>query len=380
MRRRNRRRIGGVGHCPTPPPPVDAIGRTNHVFVDTSDVVAGAAHTIVSLFCGAGGIDIGFHAAGFRTALAVEMDEDAAATYQANFPFADLILSDVREVTDDEVLSRLQDVEVDVLAAGWPCQGMSPAGDQDPLDPRNHLYLEVIRFARLLRPKVIVLENVPDLLGRRFRHLLDDLLTRLADAGYADASVLVLDAADYGVPQHRERLITLLNRLGEPNAYPLPLPLQRYVSVRETITDLADAPDDVALNHLRIRHRAERVERIGRLGPGESLNQGHSLSARRLIADQPANTVLWGHGTLLVHPWLDRTLTVREAARLQGFPDDHWLLGSQNAQGSQVGNAVPPPMARCVALAVRSMLDGGGVISRGEIAGDAAGPPCPSAM
>jgi DNA-cytosine methyltransferase len=336
----------------------DALGQRTHVWVDTTQVTPLPSRTLVDLFCGAGGIGEGFGQAGFRSIFAVEMDEDAAATYQTNFPHCDLVLADIRDLTDDEILCRIGGVKVDVVSAGWPCQGMSSAGKRNPADPRNLLYREAVRVVRLLRPHVVVMENVPELLDGRNRGLLEGLLSSLGDAGYPDASVMLLDAADYGVPQRRLRAITIANRDGLPNPYPLPLLTpDHHVTAREAIDDLLLRPNDPWTNHTPARHNAETKADLASIRAGGSGYERSRQARRPLDPDAPAPTATYCHGNGFVHYAENRIITPLEYARLQGFPDEHVFEGGKGSVGGQICNAVPPPLARCIALAVQSLLD-----------------------
>lgn len=345
-----------MGCAPTSPPEIDAIGGTNHIWVDTTTVSTDPTYTHVDLFCGPGGVGVGFGQGGFRCVRAVEMDEDAAATYQLNFPYSDLVLTDIRDLSDDEIVSRLDGVAVDVVSAGWPCQGISPIGEQDLGDPRNVLYREVVRFVRLLRPHFVLLENVPALLQRKFRWLLDDLLACLADAGYPDASVMLLDAADYGVPQHRERVITIANPYGWKNPYPHPLP-DRHVTAREALDDLRTRQQSRSANHVHVHHGDRFLEKIARIQAGDLTHRRSRVANRLLDPDLPSLTAIYCRGSRFIHYAEDRMLTPLEYARLQGFPDSHLFEGSKGSVGEQICNAVPPPLARCLALALRPSLD-----------------------
>lgn len=344
-----------VGNFPTSVR-TDAVGRTDHVWVDTTGASTQPPRTLVDLFCGAGGFTLGFERAGFRSVFAVEMDEDAAATYQLNFPSCDLVLRDIQELPDSEVLSRVGRGGIDVLAAGWPCQGLSSAGRRRPDDPRNTLYREAVRLARLLCPPVVVMENVPELLDQPNRWLLDDLLTSLTGAGYPHASVMILDSAEHGVPQRRLRAITIANRRGWRNPYPLPLS-GPPPTVRDALDDLRERPRDRWSGHDHARHASDTIARLACVRAGGRGYEASRQARRRLDPDAPSPTATYCNGNGFVHYAEDRILTPREYARLQGFPDDHLFEGGKLSIGRQICNAVPPPLAREIGLALRSVLD-----------------------
>ncbi len=357
---RGRPAIGVADGAPLPH--TDALGQRNHVWVDTSTVSRGSEYTTVELFCGAGGITLGFTAAGYRSLLGVDSDPDAVATFQSNFPLTEAILGDIREVSDGQLLPLLGGRTPDVLGGGWPCQGITTSGVCNPSDPRNTLYRQVVRLARLLRPRVVVLENVRNLVSDRYRPLAVDLLRMLADAGYPDGSLMVLNAAAYGVPQERRRVIIVANRCGRPNPYPIPVLAEKdFRTVDSAIGDLMALPRGAVPNH--IWSDTGLKGRMAATPHGKPLTADYPGGCRRLHPNRPAFTVMGTSNQPHIHPHQDRFLSVREMARPQGFPDEFILEGSLSQQQIQVGNAVPTPLAEHVALAVRTLLDG---VTRGH--------------
>ena len=336
---------------------VDVIGRTHHVWVDTREPRTGSPYRFADLFCGCGGLMLGCRAAGLRVVLAVDEWAPAAATHRLNHPGTWLHEGDIRRLSDRRIRSGLGDELPDVIVGGPPCRKYSTAGDQDTGHPTAHLYLEYLRVVAALRPHVCVIENVPGLLQPKCQHVLHDAVRRLGDLGYVP-SVQVLNAAWYGVPQTRERVIIVANRHGLPNPYPRPLLWHdgEFIRTRQVLLDLADRPRDLQWSHDWPVHDRETTERLAAVRCGESLGpakQGY----RRLIAHRPAWTVTDNHGAMFIHPWLPRVISAREMARLQAFPDDCHFRGNLGEQMHQIGNAVPPPLARHIALAVRTLLD-----------------------
>src|SRR6266850_1908935 len=193
----------------------------------------------IDLFSGCGGLTLGLKLAGFRVAAAVEMSKLAVETYRENHPEVLVWQKDIRSVRASEIMCQisLKPGELDLLAGCPPCQGFSSLrtlnGGRRVLDPRNDLILQFLRFVRVLKPKAVMMENVPGLIRtRRFRHLAD----RLRRMGYA-YNCGVLDAADYGVPQRRRRMILLASRKAAP---PFALPRKNGKTLRQAIFDLAD--------------------------------------------------------------------------------------------------------------------------------------------
>lgn len=307
--------------------------------------------SVLSLFSGAGGFDLGFEAAGFRTSYCVEWDYEACKTLRYNRPQWPVHEGDIRKFST-------KNLEVDGVVGGPPCQGFSTAGKGDPDDPRNKLWLEYFRVVQEARPAFIVLENVPGLLHVKNRRHFDGMLDAFRNVGYT-MDYGVLNAADFGVPQNRRRLFVTG---GRGFHIPLPSPPTRaVVTVRDALADLEEA---AAPNHHPPTHAPHIVERWTHLGPGEA---DPSYRRARLHPDRPSTTLRAGGGYgptgnhlggfhPPIHYKFPRQLSVRESARLQGFPDSWILQGSKTAQGRQVGNAVPPPLARALANAVKRAL------------------------
>lgn len=316
--------------------------------------------TFVDLFCGAGGLSKGFEWAGLHGACGLDWFKEAGETYSRNFghPFVG------GDITKPETKARLYETierrigrscSPDIVAGGFPCQGFSMEGNRVVDDPRNSLYKELVEIVWTLRPKFVVCENVKGLRSMLRGGVEKKILEDFKDIGY-DVSVATLCAADYGVPQLRERVVFIGNRLGLANLHPKPvLPPDGYVTVGAAIGDLVDRPADPSFNHEPAVHRPDMVERMAALKGGESVYPGFKSSWRRLRADRPAWTIKENHGQSAVHPTLPRVLTAREMARLQSFPDDFVFEGTKSKTQIQIGNAVPPLLGKAIGLAVRCL-------------------------
>lgn len=330
----------------------------------------------IELFAGAGGLGTGFARAGFDVAVAVELDRDAAQTYRINHPGTVVIEADAGAVTGAD-LARLvpRAAKPAAIIAGPPCQGYSAAGKRKALDSKNLLYKSVVALAKELQPRHVVIENVPGMRRVEGRSFVETVNTALRRAGYATEAHL-LRACDYGVPQLRHRLL-FLAQLAKLGSAPAPPPathcpgqhcthgcasqpgsrcgLQPTPTVLESLEGLPLLAAGQAaewwplehgtrlLNGTTMRHSAEVIEKIQGIKPGAG-----PISYRRLHADI-ARTIVAGHRALPVHPTLHRTISVREAARIQGFRDDHIFCGPPSKQPLQVANAVPPQLAEAVA-------------------------------
>lgn len=295
-------------------------------------------------------MDLGFEEHGFDPAVCVEIDPVACATLRHNRDW---------QVFEGDVRDFSCSGKVDGVIGGPPCQGFSTAGKGDPNDPRNFLWREYFRVVEESDPDFIVLENVPGMAYKRHRDTFRELVRTFEDHGFK-VTWGVLDAADFGVPQHRRRLF-LVGGKGFEIELPKPT-VERHVTVREAIEDLQR--NRSALNHVPNKHAPHVIERWAKLGPGEV---DPNYRRARLDPNCPSTTIRAGGGYgpkgdhlagfhPPIHYKFPRQLTVREAARIQGFPDDWFFEGPKTIQGRQVGNAVAPPVAAAVAREIAMAL------------------------
>ena len=344
----------------------------------------GGKPTAISLFAGAGGLDIGVDGAGFRTICAVELDVHCVSTLQRNARQKAVWQVDVRALDAGGVAQAVNVTpgQLGLLHGGPPCQPFSQIGKRTGIaDPRGQLAFQMVRFAKAIRPAAVLVEQVPKFLDARAAQdmtMADVLCEEFSRIGY-DLSATVLDAADYGVPQKRKRAIMVAVPDGQRFEFPL-VGGHRPITVGEAIGDLPAAVppgrDPLAANHIDVTPPRDR-HRISFVAEGEWLSKAHnappdvvqrltpkdSTKFRRLHRDLPSLTLRCGEA--LYHPYEDRYLTPREAARIQGFPDRHIFVGPIRRrtgtvrnldQHRQVANAVPPPLAKSVAEAVKSNL------------------------
>jgi DNA (cytosine-5)-methyltransferase 1 len=351
----------------------------------------GRSLSAVEIFAGGGGLAVGLREASFRTVAAVEVEPNAAATFKANHPEVQLFQQDVRTVTGKTLL-KLAGGRVDVLAACPPCQGFSSLTSRwRRSDPRNELISEVARLAEEIKPRAVMVENVPGLIDKG-KLLFDDLLSRLKALGYyCDWSVL--QVADYGVPQKRRRLV-LLAGLGFRIDMPKPthsrtgagdLPLWRTVgsAIRGLgrAVSLADShklggPQNMnwhvvrqisAENKLRLRHAKPgavwtKLPEEVRPPCHRGTYEGFTNVYGRMRWDEPSPTITAGCTTLskgrFGHPTQNRTISLREAALLQTFPAQYHFETQHLERACEiVGNALPCVFAEAVAVEVAKALN-----------------------
>jgi len=387
--------------------------------------------THIDLFAGPGGICTGFKAAGLRTVLAVEYVDSCAETYRANHPEVEVLVKDVRYVENKEIERKLQELgipSIDIVSAGFPCETFSTAGSKSRVynDHRNFLYKESIRIADAAGAKILLLENVPAFVSKRVEkgsdiRILDLLIQDLEAAGFKYHDHVILNAADYGVPQRRQRFILMASKT-------IPIKKEmfngnkksRRVTIEEALSDLPNISDSSSSSeyatgpktdfqkllrskrnwvpnaqeiasslsyHVTTKHRPTTIERFKLISPGEGLkdlfnklglakvkklqekkilpSKWYIQRNQRLVADQQSMTVTSHCLDEMIHPTLNRSLSVRELARLQSFPDHYDFKGGPlvcphiyktQDKFEQIGDAVPPLLARHLGESVVKIL------------------------
>lgn len=324
---------------------------------------------VVSLFSGCGGLDLGFEAAGFRHVCAAEIHPVFVETLRSNRPSWTVLgpPSHPGDVSDTEgmavALTEMADVAGDfpgVFVGGPPCQPFSIAANQrfrkdganfkrTGFDHRNgNLLFDYVELIELFRPAVFVVENVPGLLDIDSGEQLSIVIDRLRSSGYSVNDPMILNARNFAVPQQRLRLFLVGSRVGGNFTKPAPSETQVPCGVA---LRLGEGPH---LNHETRMHKAESLLRYAKLRVGERDQLGR---VDRLDPTIPAKTIIAGGtkggGRSHLHPYIPRTLSVRESARLQTFPDSYRFTGPTARQFTQVGNAVPPVLAAQLATAIR---------------------------
>lgn len=316
----------------------------------------------IDLFSGAGGMGCGLTMAGWLPLCSADILSVAIETYRNNFfvkkGFDDnVIQGDIRDNAVKQLLYRsVAKKKVHLIAGGFPCQGFSLSGHRVVADKRNVLYLEMLKIVKHIKPDFVLMENVEGLRSMLGGKVEESIVADYRKIGY-EINVAVLNAVDYGVPQHRRRVIFIGNRIGKPNFHPKPLlSPEKYKTVADGIGRFADIPEDKANNHIFTKHRADMIEGMKKLPEGQSLYGNYSDGWKRPFWNKPSCTVKENHGGVNVHPLFPRVMTPRELAALQSFPDDFAFQGAKKWQLVQIGNAVPPLMAKAIGAAIKMGL------------------------
>ncbi|MGX8852197.1 DNA cytosine methyltransferase [Amedibacillus sp. YH-ame10] len=349
-------------------------------------------YKVLDLFCGAGGLSLGFQNAGFGIYGGIDFDRAAMSTHCCNFTTKFHHCGDICEVSDATIQKKLK--EIDVIVGGPPCQGFSSANRyaKDEDDPRNKLFFQYIRFVRNIKPKIFVIENVPGILTRDNGYAKNKIIKITSDLNY-EVSVKVLSSDVYGVPQKRTRafFIGIRKDLNEKFDFETLKPIYETTTVYDAIADLMTIEEEDGINtlkgikrtnlqeyyynkdsntvynHVKTVHDARVVERIKHVPQGgnwkyvpEELwdrqrNNRHSSAYKRLDFTKPSITIDTGHMNYF-HPVFHRVPTVRESARIQTFKDAFIFKGTKTEQYRQVGNAVPPLLAQAIATEILNIL------------------------
>lgn len=342
---------------------------------------------MIDLFAGVGGLSLGFEQVGFETVIANEYDASIAEAYIKNRRTSNMVVDDITKLKISETFGKYRG-SIDLVVGGPPCQGYSQKGQRKTInDPRNFLFRYFVDVVKEVCPKYFVMENVPNLLTAEKGFFKQELEKMFTDLGYT-INAQVLCAADYGVPQNRHRAFVIGKRGDTPVA--MPKKVDKRTTIWEAISDLAylesgegepiskyrnEPESDYQIqmrknstelhNHISTKHSKVALERLAMIPPKggkeflppEHLTKSiYSGTWERMDADDISVTITTRFDTpssgKFTHPYLNRAITVREAARIQSFPDDFHFFGTKTSQMKQVGNAVPPMLARAVANAI----------------------------
>lgn len=356
----------------------------------------------VDLFAGPGGITCGFKMAGeYRSLFAVEFNQQAADTYEINHIEVPLIRKDIRRIKKEEILNLLDGQKVDIVLGGPPCEGFSMAGKRDPEDKRNTLFWQLLRISNIVKSRAIMMENVPGLLSLQKGKVFQEVLRAFRDEGYNTDDV-ILNSRDFGVPQVRKRLFIFAFRGKNPEYLikSLKKTKKNTVTSGEALSDLpalnpgeekkvyAGPPENsfqkllrknskYLQSHKAVNHRKYMIERFSYIKKGNGMKEAwemmpervkpdklYAARCRRLDPDKPSYTITSHCLDEIIHPYENRAISPREAARLQSFPDKYKFIGKyvvfhsdeEQDRYEQIGDAVPPLLAKGIAEKLKKFL------------------------
>jgi len=344
---------------------------------------------VVELFCGCGGTSLGFEMANYNILMGMDIHEPSIKTFAKNHPNAITILGDVKKLTEEKIQELLKDIEIDVLIGGVPCQGFSLNNKKRNFDDeRNFLYKEFLRIAKVLQPKAIVIENVSGMKSTKNGEFVKAIEQDIELCGNYKATSSTLSAVDFGVPQKRQRLLfvglkgqkkfdfnKVLKTHGEG--------LKPFVTIKDAIGDLPSLNAGESSNqykqepfsdyqklmrknsneltlHESPNHPIDTINKIKNTEPGKPMYPKFKQRIRLSWDIQSPTQVSGGIRPQFQfgHPEDNRGLTLRERCRIQSFPDDFYVCGGIVQGRIQTGNAVPPLLAKAVALALNKYLLG----------------------
>ena len=336
---------------------------------------------IIDLFCGIGGLSLGFEQAGFEVCAAVDMWADAVKTYNHNRKEKVAKVISVEDFNEKELSSIIATEKITGIIGGPPCQGFSTVGKREIDDPRNKMYLEFYKAVKLVNPDFFVIENVKGMLTLNKGAFVKDLLKRFGADGLGyTISYQLLNAADYGIPQNRYRVFYV----GIKNKkFVFPEPFDYKLTAKDGISDLEGATQEKygsepqndfqramrgnikkPLNQDYTTHTEKTISIISQVPDGGNIRdlpeeiwhvRKYNKAFERMGTFKPSNTIDTGHRNYF-HYSEPRIPTVRESARIQSFPDSFEILGTRGSQYKQVGNAVPPMLSKIIAERIKTEL------------------------
>ena len=336
---------------------------------------------IIDLFCGIGGLSLGFEQAGFEVISAIDMWKDAVVTYNHNRKDKVARVETVEDFNDKELPSLIKANHITGIIGGPPCQGFSTVGRREIDDPRNKMYLEFYKAVKMAMPDFFVIENVKGMLTLNKGAFVKDLIERFGEKGLGyNISYQLLNAADYGIPQNRYRVfyVGLKNK-----SFTFPLPYDYQLTAKDGISDLEGSDNEHygsepinafqramrgsclhPINQDYTSHTEQTINIISQVPDGGNIRdlprevweiRKYNKAFERMGTFKPSNTIDTGHRNYF-HYSEPRIPTVRESARIQSFPDNFEIVGTRGSQYKQVGNAVPPMLARIIAEEIKKVI------------------------
>lgn len=322
----------------------------------------------IDLFSGAGGMSLGFDQAGFNNIFSVDIEPSFCETYKTNFPKHNLIQKDISKLSNEEIKSLIGNQIIDVIIGGPPCQGFSMAGNIGRKfidDSRNQLFREFARIVEIVQPSYFVMENVARLYTHNKGETKKEIIELFKKMNY-NVDCKVVNTADFGIPQVRNRVLFIGNRISNNIVFPTKT-VDKPISIKEAIDKLPklkSGEKSKIPNHISMKHSEQMLEKMKYVSDGGNRNEIPELirpksgDVRKYIrykSTEPAVCVT-GNMRKIFHYSQNRALTVRELATLQTFPLDFIFKGSTISQQQQVGNSVPPILAKEIALTIKKMM------------------------
>ena len=362
---------------------------------------------VIDLFAGCGGFSCGFEKAGYDIISAVEFDKNIAKSYEINHPATKMIADDIKNVDNNNIFKKN---DATVIIGGPPCQGFSMAGARIRKgfidDPRNYLFKHYFNVVKIVRPKIFIIENVKGILTMKGGQIFNEIKKIFEDPNNFEGKPYkiqykVMKAKEYGIPQNRERTIMigsliefeLEKEIKKTREYIKNIDKHFFdeVTVWQAISNLPEPTEDGKINikkieneyqrflsakskktynHVVTKHSTVAIKRMEKIRINENftvldekINTVHSGSYGRLDPNSIAPTITTRFDTpsggRFIHPYRDRTITPREAARIQSFPDDFEFVGTKSCICKQIGNAVPPKLSYFLGTMIRRILENG---------------------
>jgi DNA (cytosine-5)-methyltransferase 1 len=341
-------------------------------------------YTVIDLFCGCGGLSSGFNKADYDITLGIDHWKDAISTFNYNHDKPVGIVADLFKETPKTISEKTGVLKADIIIGGPPCQGFSIAGKRVIDDERNQLYKSFVSFVKFYKPKVFLMENVPNIISMGGGIVKDTIIKDFEKLGY-NVVYKILLASDYGVPQNRRRAFFVGTKNNTEFIFPKPT-FEKHIVSQDAISDLPENSlvdgtkysikpksdyqkfirngSEEIHNHEITNHKEQTVEIIAMVPDGgnykslpKELHETRKVNIAwtRLNSQKPSFTIDTGHRHHF-HYKFNRVPTVRESARIQSFPDNFIFQCSKTSQYKQVGNAVPPVLAKVLAETIKSYL------------------------
>lgn len=340
---------------------------------------------VLDLFCGCGGLSFGFELAGFEIIAGIDNWKDALITFEKNHRNSKTILADLFNDKPKKIMEQVKS-KIDIIVGGPPCQGFSIAGKRMIDDPRNLLYKSFVEFVGVVKPKAFVMENVANIISMNDGLIKKQIIEDFENLGYV-VNVKVLNASEYGVPQNRRRAFFVGTIRSIKIPFIFPDKFSYTINTKEAISDLPEEslPDGSIylhnpessyqelmrvnsrgiFNHQATVHNPKTIEIINQVPDGGNYKslplklqatRKVNIAWTRMSSWKPCFTIDTGHNHHF-HFEYNRVPTARESARIQSFPDNYVFIGNKGSQLKQIGNAVPPLLAKEIAKSLIKVLN-----------------------